>query len=171
MNRRSIIMVAGSALAAGVVSAGVAGYQNAFASPANPAMTLIASAAQTSILYRPCDTCIIASIPTGAHIGGTEIDAGTLADKTGQVVGHYTLQAVGVTPSTQAGPGELSLHAVLIIGSDQIVADGIEEPPDNAGTAAVVGGTGRFTNARGTIAYTDQPDGTTLLHVSLTGTA
>lgn len=169
MHNRHRRLVAVTAAAAGAVTIGFIGYGPASAGPNDGPRTLIASVPQTSILYRPCDNCVIASTPPGAHIGGTEIDSGTLRDSGGSVVGHYTLQAVGVTPFTLSKPGELNLHAVLVIGQDQIVADGIEEPPDNRGTAAIIGGTGRFAAAHGTITYTDQPDGSTDLELSVTG--
>jgi hypothetical protein len=169
MKRRMTMLALSAAVAAGVGGVGLAGYQDAFAGPSESPETLIASSPQTSVLFRPCDNCVISSVPAGAHIGGTEIDTGSLSSNTGAVVGHYSLQSVGVTPFSSSGPGELSLHALLVIGSDQIVADGIEEPPDNGGTAAIVGGTGRFSGARGTVTYTDQSDGTTRLRISVMG--
>ena len=168
MNRRRMVLVTGTALAAGAATVGLVGYHDAAAGPAEPPAMLIASVPNTSIQYRPCDSCIIASTPTGAHIGGIEIDSGTLANKNGTIVGHYALQAVGVTPFTQSQPGELALHAMLVLGSDQILADGLEEPPDQGGTASVVGGTGRYSTARGTITYSDRPDGTTAIRLALT---
>lgn len=53
----------------------------------------------SSTLFIPCPTCVLASQPDGAHIGGTQIDAGDLYDSAGHKIGHYALQSLGVTPS------------------------------------------------------------------------
>ena len=168
MKHRRNLVAAGVLALAGTSLAGGLGYQAAFAAtPSTNHFSLVASAPQTSILFRPCDGCVIESIPDGAHIGGTEIDAGSLADPNGRTVGHYSLQSVGVTPFSASAEGELSLQAVMVIGSDQLVVQGLEEPPDNGGSAAVVGGTGKFNGASGQVQYTDRSDGSTLVEVSL----
>jgi hypothetical protein len=107
------------------------------------------------------------STPPGAHIGGTQIDAGDLFDAGGGKVGHFGLDSVGVTPFTQQSEGELMLTATLVIGDDQIVAQGIEEPPLDHGTIAITGGTGRYRSAHGQVSFTDQPDGSTDLRLSV----
>lgn len=134
---------------------------------ANNHVLRLTSRSTTSSLFIPCPTCVLSSHPTGAHIGGTQIDAGLLYDPTGHRVGHFALQSVGVTPFTTHGPGELALNALIVIGTDQIAASGLEEPPLNAGTAAITGGTGRYRSARGEIHYTDNPDGSTNLDITL----
>lgn len=123
----------------------------------------------SSTLFIPCPTCVLASQPDGAHIGGTQIDAGDLYDSAGHKIGHYALQSLGVTPFTAVGPGELTLNTVLVIGTDQIAATGIEEPPLEGGTAAITGGTGRYRTARGEIHFTDNPDGSTTLDLTFDG--
>ena len=56
----------------------------------------------TSTQFIPCPSCVLDSQPDGAHIGGTQIDAGDLYNSAGRKVGHYALQSVGVTPFTAA---------------------------------------------------------------------
>ncbi len=136
---------------------------------ANDHVLRLTSRSTTSSLFIPCPTCVLAGQPDGAHIGGTQIDAGDLYDPTGHKVGHFALQSVGVTPFTTDGPGELALNALVVIGVDQIAATGLEEPPLDAGTAAITGGTGRYRSARGEIHYTDNPDGSTTLDITLNG--
>jgi len=154
-------VTAGSALIASV----------ALATPGNASpeatriLRLTASAPTTSSFFIPCQDCVLQSNPDGAHIGGTEIDAGTLADSHGTVVGHYALNSVGATPFTQDGPGEVMQNAYLVIGSDQLVVAGVEEPPLDGGVGAITGGTGRFRNARGELRYTDNDNGTTTLTI------
>lgn len=167
MHRRKFL-AAGALAMAGATIAGVAGYEAAFAStPDSSSFSVVASAPQSSILFRPCDGCVIQSNPEGAHIGGTEIDAGSLTDQMGRTVGHYAFQAVGVTPFSASARGELSLQATMVISGDQLVVQGLEEPPDNGGVGAIVGGTGRFDSARGEVRYTDRSDGSTLIQISL----
>jgi hypothetical protein len=157
---RLCLTAAATALA---VAAAVLATQTA---SANDHVLHLTSRSTSSTLFIPCPTCVLASQPHGAHIGGTQIDAGDLYDAAGHKIGHYALQSVGVTPFTSAGPGELTLNAILVVGSDQIDATGLEEPPLHGGTAAITGGTGRYRAARGEIRYTDNPDGTTTLDVT-----
>ncbi len=138
-------------------------------STANDHVLRLSSRSTTSSLFIPCPTCVLASQPGGAHIGGTQIDAGDLYDRAGRKVGHYALQSVGVTPFTNDGPGELALNATLVIGTDQIAAIGIEEPPLDRGTAAITGGTGRYRSASGEIRYRDNADGSTSMDITLNG--
>ncbi|MFL6062100.1 MAG: hypothetical protein ACJ72E_12775 [Marmoricola sp.] len=150
---------------AGLATAGVAHA----ARPAHHRFVLVAAAPTTSLLARPCDDCIVFSQPDGAHIGGTEYDAGAVS-RAGKVVGHFALVSVGVTPfGGEGSPGELQLNASLSLPGGQLVGQGIEEPPLNGGTLAITGGTGRYANARGTVRYTDNDDGSTVLHVDLIG--
>lgn len=153
-----------SAAATGLaVAAAALGTQTA---SANDHVLHLTARSTSSTLFIPCPSCVLAAQPDGAHIGGTQIDAGDLYDRAGRTIGHYALESVGVTPFTSAGPGELTLHAILVIGSDQIDATGLEEPPLQGGTAAITGGTGRYRAARGEIRYADNPDGTTTLDVT-----
>jgi len=164
MNRTSIAL--GAVLAgAGFVAAGTSSGQ---AAPPDR-FTLVASAPTTSLLARPCDDCIEYSQPEGAHIGGTEYDSGAVTEQ-GKVVGHFALVGIGATPfNGEDAPGELQLTATLSLPDGQLICQGLEEPPLDGGVVAVTGGTGRFANARGTVRYTDNPDGSTTLHVNLIG--
>jgi hypothetical protein len=131
--------------------------------------TLVAEAATNSLLARPCHNCIEFSQPEGAHIGGTEYDSGTLS-RHGEVVGHFALVSIGVSPfDGQDNPGELQLTATLALPHGQVVGQSLEEPPLDGGVLAVTGGTGHYANSRGTVRYTDNPDGSTTLHVDLIG--
>jgi hypothetical protein len=153
-----------AAVTALAVAAAVLATQTA---SANDHVLHLTSRSTTSTLFIPCPSCVLAAQPDGAHIGGTQIDAGDLYDPAGHKIGHYALESVGVTPFTPDGPGELTLHATLVIGTDQLDATGLEEPPLQGGTAAITGGTGRYRAARGEIHYADNPDGTTTLDITL----
>lgn len=167
MNRTRTTL--GVALAgAGLIALG----QPATSSAANSAarrdtFDLVANASRTSLLAIPCADCIEFSQPQGAHIGGTQYDAGTIS-RHGMKVGHYALVSIGVTPFH--GPsqvGELELNVTLVVKGSQLVGQGLEEPPLDGGVLAITGGTGKYAGARGTIRYTDRPDGSTALHVVL----
>lgn len=160
--------VAAALMAAGTV--GVWGVTTAGAASTSDTSSLhLTSRLTTSVLFIPCPACVKQSTPPGAHIGGTQIDAGDLFDAHGHKVGHYGLDSVAITPFTRQSEGELMLTATLVIGNDQIVAQGIEEPPLVHGTIAVTGGTGHFRSAHGQVTFTDQPDGSTSLRVSVNG--
>lgn len=153
--------------AAALLSAGCLITPIAMAHAGSPTQMELTATNQSSALVRPCNACFIQIDPTGAHIGGTEYDAGQLRDRSGLVVGHFAIVSIGVTPFGPTGAGELQLTATIAIGSDQLIAQGLEEPPLDGGTAAITGGTGRFRNAHGQLTYTDQPDGSTLLTIDL----
>lgn len=142
------------------------GVETAGAAPASTTLHL-RSTATTSMLFIPCPTCVQQSTPPGAHIGGTQIDAGTLFDTHGHKVGHFSLVSIGVTPFTQQAEGELMLTATLVIGTDQILAQGLEEPPLDHGIIAITGGTGHFRSASDQVTFADRPDGSTDLGISL----
>ena len=57
------------------------------------------------------------------------------------------------------------LHVTLVLAAGQITAHGIAEPPDKAGTIAIIGGTGAYQSAREEIHFRDTRWGTTLLQV------
>jgi hypothetical protein len=161
--RKALAAVAGAGLIAGTLIAVDSGQ--ATAEP-DRSMHFLARDT-TSILYIPCPTCVQQSVPAGAHIGGTEVNAGYLLDPHGAKVGHFTLYAVGATPFTPQGPGELMLNATLVLAQGQITTQGVEEPPDDHGVTAIVGGTGAYATARGEVRYTDNADGSTNLDVRL----
>lgn len=159
----AIAAVVGVAVAGGVATA-----QPGSADPADAThMTLLASSPLTSALVIPCADCFVQRRPDGAHIGGTEYDAGSLSDASGKAVGHFALESVAMTPFGSAAPGELQLTAMLVINGDQLVAQGLEEPPLGGGAMAITGGTGRFRGARGEIRYADNADNSTNLTVDL----
>jgi hypothetical protein len=154
-------LLAGAGLAA-------AGLPHAFG-PTHHRFDLVANAPTNSLLARPCDDCIEYSQPQGAHLGGTEYDSGSLT-QAGHVVGHFALVGIGVTPfNGEDAPGELELTATLVLPGGQLIAQGVEEPPLKGGVVAITGGTGRYANARGTVRYTDNDDGSTVLHVDVIG--
>lgn len=157
-----------TAAAGAIIAGGILAAQPGAANPVGTArMTLVASSPDTSALVIPCAECFVQRRPDGAHIGGTEYDSGTLSDTTGQSVGHFALESVGMTPFGAAGPGELQLTAALVINGDQLLAQGLEEPPLGGGAMAIIGGTGRFRGARGEIRYTDNADNSTNLIIDL----
>ena len=165
MNKATIALgavLAGTGFVAAGTSAGQAdAHRNRF--------TLVAEAPTTSLLARPCDDCVVYSQPDGAHIGGTEYDAGVVS-RAGKVVGHFGLVGIGVSPfGGDDHPGELQLTATIVLPGGQLVAQGLEEPPLEGGVVAITGGTGRYANSRGTIRYTDNADGSTTLRVDLIG--
>jgi hypothetical protein len=163
MNKTSIAL--GALLgSAGLVVAGTSSGQ----AEAHHRFTLVANAPTTSLLAHPCGACVDFSQPDGAHIGGTEYDAGTVSTH-GNVVGHFAFVGTGVTPfNGEDHPGELQLTATVVLPDGQLIVQGLE-PPLNGGVAAITGGTGRYANARGTVRYTDNDDGSTVLHVDLIG--
>lgn len=129
---------------------------------------LVARAPQTSALTVPCPDCFVQRTPDGAHIGGVQYDTGSLVDRTGHDAGHFALVSSGVSPfGGENAPGELALSATMALADGQIVAQGLEEPPLDGGTLAVVGGTGRYRDAHGVVRYGDSADGSTNLHVEL----
>jgi hypothetical protein len=162
------IIIGLGALLAGA-SFATTGTGTGHAATAPDRFTLVADPSTNSLLARPCDACIVFSQPDGAHIGGTEYDSGSLR-RHGELVGHFALVSIGVSPfNGQDDPGELQLTATLALPDGQIVGQSLEEPPLDGGVLAVTGGTGRYANARGTVRYTDNADGSTTLHVDLIG--
>jgi hypothetical protein len=166
MMNRSALGWAGLAVAAATAAAVTLGTGQATATSART--LVLTSRATTSTLFIPCHTCVLNSVPPGAHIGGVEIDAGRLLDRGGHQVGHFALESTGMTPFTAQAPGELMLIATLVINGSQLTAQSLEEPPNDHGTAVITGGTGAFLDARGTVQYTDNPDGSTKLRINVT---
>jgi hypothetical protein len=167
MNRTwtAVIGIGLAGVATGTLVA--AGMPAGAASDNHHTLDLVASAPTSSLLAIPCQDCVQFSQPDGAHIGGTEYDAGLLTDH-GHNVGHFSLVSIGVTPfAGEDKPGELQLTAMAVINGDQLIGQGLEEPPLNGGTLAVTGGTGRFLGAQGILRYTDNQDGSTTLHIEL----
>lgn len=88
-------------------------------------------------------------------------ESGKLLGRHGAKVGHFAISATQVTRVAAGIPGELLLDVTLVLAAGQITAHGIEEPPDNAGTIAITGGTGAYQSARGQIHFRDAGPGTT----------
>ncbi len=91
--RRSVLAFGSCAVlaAGGIVAAPT------FASADPTARTLTVTARnETSSLFIPCRTCVQQSQPAGAHIGGTEIDAGSLYDQ----AGRFATAATASQPKT-----------------------------------------------------------------------
>ncbi len=164
--KRPALALAGLAVAAVVIATAMPGGGRAAASSTQT--LVLTSRSSTSTLFIPCRSCVLHSVPSGAHIGGIEIDAGTLSDRNGHRVGHFALESTGMTPFTSSHPGELMLIATLVINGSQIIVQGLEEPPDSRGAAAITGGTGSYAGARGVVGYSDNPDGSTTLRIHLT---
>ncbi len=118
------------------------------------------------VVITPCRTCL-KSVPPGIHMGAVADESGKLLNQQGAKVGHFAISATQVTPVAANAPGELLLDVTLVLGKGQITAHGIEEPPDNAGTIAITGGTGGYQSARGEIHFRDTRPGTTLLQVAI----
>src|SRR5690348_5273449 len=99
---------------------------------------------------------------------------GAVADESGNLLkparhGGWPFRSIGHAgnPRDATAAGELLLDVTLVLGNGQITAHGIEEPPDNAGTIAITGGTGRYQSAGGEIRFRDDATGTTLLQVTI----
>jgi hypothetical protein len=101
------------------------------------------------VIITPCRTCVT-STPAGIHDGAVADQYGILVNGRGAQVGHFANVVTQVTPQ-----GELLLDLTLVLGQGQITAHGIEEPPTNAGTIAITGGTGGYQSASGEIRFRD----------------
>ncbi len=157
------ILLAG-AVAAGVAAATVLTGAASATSAGKAPLRLTAKAAAVAFIT-PCRTCL-QSQPPGLHMGAVAYESGRLRNGRGAKVGHFAISATQVTPVAAGAPGELLLDITLVLAGGQITAHGIEEPPDNAGTVAITGGTGAYRFARGEIHFRDAGPGTTLLQVA-----
>jgi len=151
--------------AAGVAAAAIITTAASAANSGQAPLHLTAKATAEAVIT-PCRTCV-KSIPAGIHMGAVAEESGNLLNRQGKRVGHFALSATQVTPVTATAPGELLLDVTLVLGNGQITAHGIEEPPDNAGTIAITGGTGRYRSADGEIHFRDDGPGTTRLQVTI----
>ena len=152
---KGIAVVAASAATAAIFTASASA-----ASSGGTTLHLTAKAAAT-VVISPCRTCVT-SAPAGVHTGAVANQYGILINGRGARVGHFALVATQVTPR-----GELLLDVTLVLGKGQITAHGIEEPPDNAGTIAITGGTGVYRSAGGEVRFRDTSRTATLLQVVL----
>lgn len=157
------ILLAG-AVAAGVAAATVLTGAASATSAGEGPLRLTAKAAAVAVIT-PCRTCL-QSQPPGIHMGAVADESGRLLNGHGVKVGHFAISATQVTPVAAGAPGELLLDVTLVLAAGQITAHGIEEPPDNAGTIAITGGTGAYQSVRGEIRFRDAGPGTTLLQVA-----
>jgi hypothetical protein len=138
-----------------------------FAVPSQATADIQVTATQkTSLFAIPCQHCVLDSHPKGAHVGGTEYDAGVLTDAGGAKVGRWVLQATGVTPFVN-GRGHVQLVGTIVLGGGQLTFQGLEDPPLDGGVAAITGGTGTYEGASGEITYTDKSDTVTTLVIRL----
>jgi hypothetical protein len=145
-------------VAAGAATAAIFTASASAASSGGTTLHLTAKAAAT-VVISPCRTCV-KSVPAGVHTGAVANQYGILVNGHGARVGHFAVLATQVTPRS-----ELLLDVTLVLGKGQITAHGIEEPPDNAGTIAITGGTGLYQSAGGEIRFRDTSQTTTLLQV------
>jgi hypothetical protein len=145
-------------VAAGTATAAIFTASASAASSGETTLHLTAKAAAT-VVISPCRTCV-KSVPAGVHTGAVASQYGILVNGHGARVGHFAVAATQVTPRS-----ELLLDVTLVLGKGQITAHGIEEPPDNAGTIAITGGTGRYRSAGGEVRFRDTSQATTLLQV------
>jgi hypothetical protein len=145
-------------VAAGAATAAILTASASAASSGGTTLYLTAKAAAT-VVISPCRTCVT-SVPAGVHTGAVANQYGVLVNGHGARVGHFAVVATQVTPRS-----ELLLDVTLVLGKGQITAHGIEEPPDNAGTIAITGGTGRYQSADGEVRFRDKNQTTTLLQV------
>ena len=153
--------------AVAAVGIGVSTATVVTALPSSAATDLTVNATtSTSLFAIPCSSCILRSTPEGAHTGGTEYDAGTIANLNGKRVGNFVIEETGMTPFND-GAGRVQLVGTIVIGGSQLTFQGVEEPPLDGGVAAVTGGTGRFAGVRGEITYTDRSDTVTRLVIHL----
>ena len=156
-----------SAVAAGVVAATILTGAASATSTGEGPLRLTAKAAAVAFIT-PCRTCL-QSQPPGIHTGAVAYESGKLLNGHGAKVGHFAASITQVTPVAAGAPDELLLDITLVLAGGQITAHGIEEPPDNAGTIAITGGTGAYQSVRGEIHFRDAGPGTTLLQVATEG--
>ena len=157
------ILLAGAVAAAVAAATVLTGAASATSAGEGP-LRLTAKAAAVAFVT-PCRTCL-QSQPPGIHMGAVAYESGKLLNGRGVKVGHFAISATQVTPVAAGAPGELLLDITLVLAAGQITAHGIEEPPDNAGTIAINGGTGAYQSVRGEIHFRDAGSGTTLLRVA-----
>ena len=138
-----IAIVAAAAAAAAVFTA------SASATSSGGATLRLTAKAAATVAISPCRTCV-RSVPAGIHVGTLADQYGILVNGRGAQVGHFANVVTQVTPQ-----GELLLDLTLVLGQGQITAHGIEEPPTNAGTIAITGGTGGYQSASGEIRFRD----------------
>jgi hypothetical protein len=158
------VLLAGAAAVS--VAAATVLTATASATGSGEAVLRLTAKATAVAVITPCRTCL-KSVPPGLHMGAVADESGKLLNQHGTKVGHFAISATQVTPVAAGAPGELLLDVTLVLAAGQITAHGIEEPPDNAGTIAITGGTGAYQSARGEIHFRDTRPGTTLLHVAI----
>ena len=135
-------------VAAGVAAAAVFAASASATSSGGATLHLTAKATAT-VFISPCRTCV-KSVPAGIHAGAVADQYGILVNGRGDRMGHFVNVLTQVTPK-----GELLLDLTLVLEQGQIIAQGIEEPPANAGTVAITGGTGIYQAVGGEIRFRD----------------
>ena len=150
---KAIAMVAAGVAAAAVFTA------SASATSSGGATLHLTAKATATVFISPCRTCV-KSVPAGIRTGAVADQYGILVNGRGARVGHFATVVTQVTPQ-----GELLLDVTLVLGQGQITAHGIEEPPANAGTIAITGGTGLYQSVGGEIRFRDTSPTATLVQV------
>jgi len=140
---KAIAIVAAGVAAAAVFTA------SASATNSSGATLHLTAKATATVFISPCRTCV-KSVPAGIRAGTVADQYGILVNERGARVGHFVNVLTQVTPK-----GELLLDLTLVLEQGQIIAQGIEEPPANAGTVAITGGTGIYQAVGGEIRFRD----------------
>ena len=138
----------GIAIVAAAVAVATVFTASASATRSGGATLRLTAKAAATVIVTPCRTCVT-SVPAGIHIGDVADQYGILVNGRGARAGHFVQWLTDVSPS------EFLLDLTLVLGQGQITAHGIEEPPTNAGTIAITGGTGRYQSAGGEIRFRD----------------
>lgn len=123
-------------------------------------------------MTEPAETLVLVTDPAPAVGTGPEADPirtaeRALADGTG--AGTGTVRAVTVDLGTEGAAPVAAELGVLRLGSGERIfhAGLVRDGTAGGRERAIIGGTGRFAGARGTLAITDRGDGTTELTVTL----
>jgi hypothetical protein len=99
-------------------------------------------------------------------LGDTLISRGPLRSTEGRTVGRA--QTVFVVTAARGQGADTQVSATLILDDGHIVVEGADTAKADVDTLAIVGGTGRYTGARGTLRLTAGEDTTELL-ITLAG--
>ncbi len=156
---RTIAITAISALAGLGALAGPIGLGPTAA--ANSDVMRLQATEDLGLTVIPCEQCTLNpfGFNRGDHIGEFLVNHGTLADNTGQIVGHYATHELGTTVAA-GGPPEVQITGTLSLPNGQITVQGLEEPPTDHGTIAITGGTGRYLAAKGELRFRDTSETT-----------
>ncbi len=165
---RAIAIIAAAAALAGLGPLGNAVGVGTSAS-ADPGGIRLRANQDLGLTVIPCDQCTLHpfGFNPGDHIGEFLVNHGTLTDPAGKTIGHYAFHILGTTVAANGALPEVQLTGTLSLPDGQITIQGLEEPPTDAGTIAITGGTGRYRLARGELRFKDTSDTTTDLALIL----